>query len=92
LSFHSSWFSANQSAFTTPASAISLKRYNVTASPKIAGYENSFDGQAMAQVDTEDGWRSRASENGIRVGSKDDDSLMCDEGMSKCISSRFTIR
>jgi len=80
LSFHSSWFNANQSALTTPASAISLKHYNVTASPKIAGYENSFDGQVMTQADTEDGWRSRASENGIRVGSKDDDSLMCDEG------------
>ncbi|KAN0111786.1 hypothetical protein V8E52_008166 [Russula decolorans] len=82
LSFHSSWFSANQSALTTPASAISLKRYNVTASPKIAGYENSFDGQAMTQADTEDGWRSRANENGIRVGSKDEDSLMCDEVLS----------
>ncbi|KAI0284619.1 hypothetical protein BGY98DRAFT_947819 [Russula aff. rugulosa BPL654] len=82
LSFHSSWFNANQSALTTPASAISLKRYNVTASPKIVGYENSFDGQAMTQADTEDGWRSRASENGIRVGSKDDDSLMCDEVLS----------
>ncbi len=35
----------------------------------------------MTQADTEDVWRSRASENGIRVGSKDDDSLMCDEGM-----------
>ena len=81
LGFHSSWFSANPSALTTPSSATSLKRYNVTASPKITGYENSFDGQAMAQGETEDGWRSRASENGIRVGSKDDDSLMCDEGM-----------
>ena len=35
----------------------------------------------MTQADTEDGWLSRANENGIRVGSKDDDSLMCDEGM-----------
>ena len=35
----------------------------------------------MAQGDTDDGWRSRASENGIRVGSKDDESLMCDEGV-----------
>jgi len=81
LSLRSSWFSASQSALTTPASATSHKRYNVTASPKIAGYENSFDGQTMAQADTEDSWRSRASENGIRVGSKDDESLLCDEGM-----------
>jgi hypothetical protein len=82
LSLRSSWFSASQSALTTPASATSHKRYNVTASPQIAGYENSFDGQAMAQADTEDSWCSRASENGIRVGSKGDESIMCDEGMS----------
>ena len=35
----------------------------------------------MTQADTEDGWRSRASENGIRVGSNDEDSLMYDEGV-----------
>ena len=92
LSLRSSWFSTNQSALTTPASATSHKRYNVTVSPKIAGYENSFDGQTMAQVDTEDSWRSRASENGIRVGSKDDESLMCDEGMPQCSSLHFTVR
>ncbi|KAF8273695.1 hypothetical protein EI94DRAFT_1169614 [Lactarius quietus] len=39
-----------------------------------------MDGQAMARMDAEDSWRSRASENGIRVGSRDDDSLMCNEG------------
>jgi hypothetical protein len=80
LSLRSSWFSTSQSALTTPASATSLKRYNVTASPKIPNYENSFDGQTMAQADTDDTWRSRACENGIRVGSKDDEGLMCDEG------------
>ncbi|KAI0249726.1 hypothetical protein BJV78DRAFT_1129157 [Lactifluus subvellereus] len=82
LSLRSSWFSTNQSALTTPASATSLKRYNVTASPKIANYENSFDGQTMARTDTNDSWRSRASEHGIRVGSKDDEGLMCDEVLS----------
>ncbi|KAI0293988.1 hypothetical protein BC826DRAFT_1140537 [Russula brevipes] len=82
LSLRSSWFSTNQSALTTPASATSLKRYNVTASPKIAGYENAFDGQNMSQADTEDSWRSRASENGIRVAPKDDEGLMCDEVLS----------
>ncbi|KAH9983130.1 hypothetical protein BJV74DRAFT_887018 [Russula compacta] len=82
LSLRSSWFSTNQSALTTPASATSLKRYNVTASPKIASYENSFDGQTIAQADTEDSWRSHATENGIGVGSKDEESLMCDEVLS----------
>ena len=81
LSLRSAWFSANQSTITTPASASSLKRYSATASPKISSYENSFDGQAMTRTDEEDSWRSRASENGIRVGSRDDDSLMCNEGM-----------
>lgn len=79
LSLRSSWFSANQSTSTTPASASSLKRYSVTASPKIASYENSIDGEAMTRTDAEGSWRSRASENGIRVGSRDDDSLMCSE-------------
>ncbi|KAI9459194.1 hypothetical protein BJY52DRAFT_1266922 [Lactarius psammicola] len=82
LSLRSSWFSANQSALTTPASASSLKRYSVTTSPKLSGYENSIDGQAMTRTDAEGSWRSRASENGIRVGSRDDDSLMCNEVLS----------
>ncbi|KAI9508073.1 hypothetical protein F5148DRAFT_1199371 [Russula earlei] len=82
LSLRSSWFGTNQSALTTPASATSLKRYNVTASPKMAGYENSFDGQGMTPTETEDSWCSRANENGIRVGSKDDEGLMCDEVLS----------
>ncbi|KAI0305310.1 hypothetical protein B0F90DRAFT_1703371 [Multifurca ochricompacta] len=67
---------------TTPASVTSLKRYNVTASPKIASYENSFDSQTMTRTDGEDSWRCRASENGIRVGSKNDESLVCDEVLS----------
>ncbi|KAH8993638.1 hypothetical protein EDB86DRAFT_3064839 [Lactarius hatsudake] len=86
LSLRSSWFSANQSTSTTPASASSLKRYSVTASPKIASYENSIDGQAMNRTDAEGSWRSRASENGIRVGSRDDDSLMCSEGQVPFLS------
>ncbi|KAI0264752.1 hypothetical protein BC834DRAFT_882434 [Gloeopeniophorella convolvens] len=78
----SSWFSASQSALTTPASVASLKRYNITSSPKIISYENSFDEQVMPRAGVDDSWRSRANENGIRVGSKEDDSLVCDEVLS----------
>ncbi|KAI0053211.1 hypothetical protein FA95DRAFT_1552708 [Auriscalpium vulgare] len=71
LSLRSSWGNSSASALTTPSSVASAKRNGLaSSSPKlnIANYENAFGSNSQSRADTLEDWRSRANENGIRVG------------------------
>jgi hypothetical protein len=75
-----SYTSSNASTLTTPGSASSIKRlcFSVSSSPEVC-VKNSKENSL---ADIAQNWRSRASENGIRVSSGEDTYYVADdEGM-----------
>lgn len=69
-----SFSTASSSTITTPGSASSLKRYDVSHSA-----ENDAILADKSLADIAENWRSRANENGIKVSSADDSNYGDDE-------------
>ncbi|KAI0065267.1 hypothetical protein BV25DRAFT_1822416 [Artomyces pyxidatus] len=84
LSLRSSWSSSTASNLTTPGSVASAKRLSSNSSPEIqrTNYEDSFGRYGKRREDSTEDWRSRANENGIRVGSGQDIDLRDEEVLS----------